>query len=254
LVILANYYIGSGEWAKYGRDVMKNPPSAPPKAQALIEIAVIAPILIFLLIGVVEVGWLLRCYLVLANVDREAARFAVRPGYVDYDAENPDYSPIIAHTFNALSNQIEFTPTGIIIVSRIYIDTGYPCDPAIIWDVVQPDYLKCDCATVAQNPYTDTIAVTPLDVATYTYTWPETTTTKTRLDYALLRTELITSNLIHNCHLMNRGLNRPQVDDVIYVEMEYRQPQLFGFPGWNNPLMNPVALYGHSIFRRIEGR
>lgn len=224
------------------------------KGQSLVETAILAPLAIFLLIGVFEIGWLLRCYLVLSNANREAARFAIRPNYVDYDAEQPDFSPIVVHAFTAIGRQIDFTPTGVIIVSRIKVDTDYPCDPAVIWDANNTDYLKCDCEAAAQNPYTDTVAITPLDVPTYTYTWPETATVSTRLDYSLLRSELITTNIIHNCRLMNRGMNRPQVDDVIYVEMEYQQPQLFGFPGWNNPLMNPAVLYSSTAMRRIEGR
>ncbi len=38
--------------------------------QSLVEIAITAPLLIFLLLGVFEVGWALRGYLVLVNVNR----------------------------------------------------------------------------------------------------------------------------------------------------------------------------------------
>lgn len=224
------------------------------KGQGLVETAIIAPVVIFMLIGVLEVGWLLRNYLVLANANREAARFAVRPNYVDYDAAQPDYSPIIAHTFQALSGQLEFTPTGVIIISRLYIKTGWPCNPADIFkDPTKPK--ECDCQEAIKSPYTDTIAITPIEVPTYTYTWPETATVATRLDYEVLRTELITTNLIHNCNLMNRTPEAgPQIEDVIYVEFFYWQYQLVGFPGWNNPLLNPVPMWAHSSFRRITQR
>ena len=250
--LLANCILGAGERAIYGggASVAMNQ-----RGQALVETLILTPLAIFLLIGVLEIGWALRNYLVLENATREAARFAVRPNYVDYDAEYPDYSPIVTHTFEALSRQIEFTPTGIIKISRIYIETGYPCDPAIIWDADSPDYLNCDCQAATQNPYTVTVAITPLEMTrTFSYTWPETATVATKLDYAMLRTELITTNIIHNCNLMNRGFDRPQVDDVIYVEMFWQHYQLFGFPGWNNPILNPITLTTHAVFRRLRGR
>lgn len=248
------------------------------KGQALVETAILAPLIIFMLIGVFEVGWALRGYLVLANANREIARFAVRPGYVDYESENPDYTPIIAHLFTTLSNQIEFTPTGVVIVSRIYVDTGYPCDPVIIFDC-QPDgngkctnpmYLNCGKLNPYDNvykqpcdrfvdktiqPYTPTIIITPMDLVTYTYMWPVTATEVTRLDYVTERESLINRNLWHNCNLMNRSYQeRSQIDDAIYVEMFYQQAQLFGFPLISNPYTDPVPMYAHTVMRRIHSR
>lgn len=224
-------------------------------AQSLVETAIVLPILIFILIGVFEVGWLLRGYLILANADREAARFAVRPGYVDYEAEQPDYMPIVRQAFNSLSNQIPFSATGVIIISRIYVNTDYPCDPKLIFDATSPVYLKCNCHQAIVSPYTPTIAITPLEVPTYTYTYPETATQVTSLDYEALRGELIKENLIHNCNLMNTSSDaRPQVDDAIYVEMWFKQYQLFGFPLISNPLTDPVSLYTSTAMRRIISR
>ena len=54
------------------------------KGQSLVEVSVVAPLLIFMLIGVFEVGSALRGYLVLANANREITRFSVRPGYLDF--------------------------------------------------------------------------------------------------------------------------------------------------------------------------
>ncbi|MCB9106914.1 MAG: pilus assembly protein [Anaerolineales bacterium] len=54
------------------------------KGQSLVEMAIIIPLLIFMMIGVFEVGWAIRSYLVLVNINREITRFAVRPGYMDF--------------------------------------------------------------------------------------------------------------------------------------------------------------------------
>lgn len=240
------------------------------KGQSLVETAILAPVAIFMLIGVFEVGWALRGYLVLANANREIARFAVRPNYVNYDDAQPDYTPIIKHAFTTLSDQMPFSTTGTIIVSRFYVDTDYPCDPAIIFDVDNPMYLQCGKLSPSDNvydnpcdrftaeaiqPYTPTIIITPMDLVTYTYKWPATSTEVTRVDYIAERESLINRNLWHNCNLMNRSYQSgPQVDDVIYVEMLYHQPQLFGFPLVSNAFTDPVPMYAHTAMRRLHGR
>ena len=56
----------------------------PAKGQSLVEMAIITPLLIFFMLGIFEVGWALRNYLVLVNVNREITRFAVRPGYLNF--------------------------------------------------------------------------------------------------------------------------------------------------------------------------
>lgn len=52
-----------------------------PKGQGLVEMALALPVLLIMLLGLVEVGFLLRTYLVVYNADREAARFAARGGF-----------------------------------------------------------------------------------------------------------------------------------------------------------------------------
>ncbi|MBU0703175.1 MAG: pilus assembly protein [Chloroflexi bacterium] len=53
------------------------------RGQGLVELAIILPILLLLLIGLVEIGYLLRNYLVVVNADREACRYAARGRYDD---------------------------------------------------------------------------------------------------------------------------------------------------------------------------
>jgi hypothetical protein len=222
------------------------------KAQSLVETSIIVPILVLFLLGVFEVGWALRGYLVLANANREAARFAIRPRYVNYDDEYPDYTPIVTQAFNSLSNQIPFTNSGVIIVSRIFIDTGYPCDPA---ELLEMAHRVCDWQVAMAHPYTPTIVITPLDVATYTFTYPATSTQHTRLDYNALKEQLIARNFQHNAELMERtGWALPQADDVIIVEMFFNQPQLLGFPGLSNSLMDPIHMYTSTFVRRFINR
>jgi len=55
------------------------------RGQSLLEIAIILPVLLIMLFGLVEVGFGLRNYLLVSNANREAARFASR-GRFSYDA------------------------------------------------------------------------------------------------------------------------------------------------------------------------
>ena len=121
--------------------------TASQKGQSLVEMAIIAPLLIFILIGVFEVGWAIRGYLVLANVNREVARFAVRPGYLNY-ATNDD---VITSTqrvrdwvATSASGQLgmdfdDSTGNATLYITHLVVDTGLPCE-----DIVA-NPTGCDC-------------------------------------------------------------------------------------------------------------
>lgn len=53
------------------------------RGQGLLEMALMLPVLLILLIGVAEVGFMLRNYLVVVNASREGGRFAARGRYSD---------------------------------------------------------------------------------------------------------------------------------------------------------------------------
>ena len=55
------------------------------RGQSVLEFAVILPVLLILLIGVAEMGFALRNYLVVVNASREGGRFAARGRYSDED-------------------------------------------------------------------------------------------------------------------------------------------------------------------------
>lgn len=195
------------------------------KGQALVESAIIFPILVFLLIGVLEVGWIIRAYLVLTNASREAARFAVRQNYLDFRSPNPDYASVWTHTLNSISGQIDYNEnTGAMIVS----------------------YLEAESACTL--PFTIT---TPLDVPTYTWTYPATAAVQTQLNYALLGAELGRLQQQHSCDAIAQHLI-PRPNNVVIVELFFEQHQLLGFPIISNSFTDPVTLYSVATFRKIQ--
>jgi Flp pilus assembly protein TadG len=54
----------------------------------LIEFALVFPLLLMTVLGIVDFGFLFQRYEVLTNAAREGARVAVLPGYTDTDIEN----------------------------------------------------------------------------------------------------------------------------------------------------------------------
>ena len=56
--------------------------------QSLVELALTLPILLLLFLGLIELAFVLRAYLILVNANREAARFASRGTFTDEQIAN----------------------------------------------------------------------------------------------------------------------------------------------------------------------
>jgi hypothetical protein len=219
--------------------------------QSMTELAIIAPILLFFMIGIFEVGYALRNYLVLVNLNREAARFSIRPGYLDLRAisfEEVGYGDLVNHIIDAAGGQIktDFGESMSLLVNVIEIDTGFPCDPELRVDG-QWDEADCDCDLVGTNPYTSYITVNGLTDPRYYYSEPPGL--ESRFDIEALTKELAIKNNEFNCTAVKKG-RLPSQEDVVIVEMIYQHEQLFGFPLISNPLMDPIELYTHTVMRK----
>jgi len=66
---------------RYGRKGVK-------RAAAVVEMAVVLPILITILFGIIEFGWTFMSYQSIVNAAREGCRVAVLEGSTDTDIEN----------------------------------------------------------------------------------------------------------------------------------------------------------------------
>lgn len=194
------------------------------KGQSLVEMAIIAPILIFMLIGVFEVGWALRGYIVLTNANREAARFAVRQNYLQFHTPDIGYEKVWTHTLESIGGQIPFDSRGTMIIS--YISVMATCT----------------------GTYTVT---TPINVPTYTWKYPLTATEESRINYTEVASRMLTEQKEHVCNQEYFNIV-PGPSNALIVEMWMTQPQLFGFPVISNPYTNPVPMYAHSVFRKIQ--
>lgn len=229
-------------------------------AQGLVEMAIITPILIVMLIGMFEVGYAIWGYLTLLNVDREATRFAVRAGALDFNEITTDdigYSNVITHALISNASQLKLQdhlfnaggvddPQAAIVVSHIVIDTKQPCaNPPNCCNGWTPadDYTRDDFVVDPETP----------GFSQLRYVYPPTSTVASRLTGAALiskTAELKQANDIFNCQLAQKTNSIPSWSNnsVIIVEMFYEQPQLLGFPvmSW---ILNPFPIYVQTTMR-----
>ncbi|HRV93429.1 MAG TPA: pilus assembly protein [Anaerolineae bacterium] len=234
------------------------------RGQSLVEIAISMPILIFLLIGVFEVGSALRSYLVLVNVNREITRFAVRPGYLDFSTEETTGGSFQrvrewADASNTGQLDLDFddtTGSTTLIISHVVVDTGLPCE-----DINDGDCNSCEdfLDPSFDDPFPmDNIIVHPglegMEYQAQSF-GPDATSTgerPTRIKYDVLVEELTRKNNHFNCEVLKRG-GVPSANNVIVTELYHDQPQLFGFPLISNPFTDPVPLYTHTVMRLLGG-
>jgi hypothetical protein len=249
------------------------------RGQSLVEMAVIVPLLLFMFLGMVEVGWAIRGYLVLLTTNRETARFATRGEYLNFQgrnipseevAERVGYNSVLTHTNNVLvSNRLgvglvdnqgrdllqplEGASQGSFIISHYLIDTGYPCKI----DLSDPND-QCATACANENYYEFDDDVVHPGLAGYehfSYTRPATTTYTSRIDPFALAERLKKENNALNCTILKRrgqgAFANPEmsVNSVIVVEAFYDQPQILGFPFLSNAFTDPILLYTQTMMR-----
>lgn len=109
-------------------------PGKDDRGSELIELALVLPILLFIIAGIVDFGFLFQRYEVVTNAAREGARVAVLPGY--YSAPNdPDVtarvqqyltSSGLPNTPTVTSNTASQTLPGGLVVQTVQVQVDYP--------------------------------------------------------------------------------------------------------------------------------
>jgi hypothetical protein len=239
------------------------------RGQGLTEMAVITPILIMMFIGLVEIGWFLWGYMTVLGIDREAARFATRPGVlgISQTGEITGYEKVITHTLAVAdgTKQLKLKeyirnqqlnlpgPKAQVIISVIGVSTKIPCSPAnecydhITLDLAGNEVLDPQCETMQDYPQDDLI-ISPALISSTLYLLPTNTNKTLIMDYSHHADEMKQANDKMNC-LYGAASHYNWSDDVsVTVEIYYEQPQLLGFPLflW---LGDPLRIRTYSTFR-----
>lgn len=245
--------------------------------QSLVEIAVTAPLLLLMLLGLFEVGWALRGYMVLANVNRETVRFAVKSNVLDFsekaDTASEGFNEVLSHTTDSLAGQLnlEFLddPNATIIMSHLVIDTGYPCVEYANGEPVLPYEFDddCDCTTGdSSDPDGDGTAWFSRDdlvlhpglpgYSAYAQTYGLSNTTRLGSgSYEALAETLKLENNQLNCSILKTSSAGEMTSNNLFIsEMFYEQPQLLGAPLISNRFTDPIPFYAHTTMRIVTGR
>jgi hypothetical protein len=246
-------------------------PFSCPKGQSLVEMAIATPLLLIMFIGVFEVGWALRGYIVLANVNRESARFAVKNTVLDFserDTATVGYNTVLSHTTASLARQLPLdfldNPNATIIMSHIVADTALPCvryqgnRPVVPYEF-DP---ACDCAEDDPNASQwfarDDLVLHPEMPGYEYYAQTYGISRTTRLaggSYTALAEQLTLENNQFNCTVLKTGsAGELSVNNMFIAEAFYDQPQLFGMPFISNRLTDPIPFYTHTAMRIVASR
>jgi len=266
---LTDYYREG--WGRLSR--APTSPRAQQRGQSLVEMAIITPLLLLMFLGVVEVGWALRGYLVLLNTNREATRFAARGAYLDFsqpDLKDVGYQLVLGHAMDSLSGQLpldfDFTgdvPNATMIMTHMDIDTGYPCADQDCGEecTANPDTTYPDDDVIGLPPAVGAgyggdpaVVISETFRAQYPVGEPARPAHKTLVTDDLWQ-ELRAQNEALNCQLMAKDAAvAPSANSVIVVEIFYDQPQLLGVPLISNRFTDPIPLYTQTMMRIVTSR
>jgi len=202
------------------------------EGQSLVELALTLPVLLILLLGLVEVGFALRAYLVLTNVSRETARLASRGIY------QPDQIFSYATWFFGEQLPARYAgapnPNTEVIVTYFFIPyddkpdkaAGCPsCNP--------PTYPACDTC------------------ATYMITTTGTLTETSRIDVETQLQKLRDENFISNDELGKKHQDSAPVDhNVAIIEIYYYHKQvLMDAPVISWVFPDTMPMYARTMMR-----
>lgn len=88
------------------------------RGQSVVEVALILPLLLMILVGMVEVGWAMRAHLTVTSASREGARFGSRRVF-SYD----EIQEVVYVAMLALNPQFDGADANAtIIITKVHID------------------------------------------------------------------------------------------------------------------------------------
>lgn len=94
------------------------------RGNALVEFALVLPLLLLVFAGIVDFGFLFQRYEVITNAAREGARLAVLPGYSNTDVENR----VRAYVREGLNEDVA-AATGVVVDSVPVVPD--PANPSV---------------------------------------------------------------------------------------------------------------------------
>lgn len=251
------------------------------RGQSLTEMAIILPILLLLLYGVVEAGFALRNYLVVSNANREAARFAARGRFEDGDIAERLVSaggveritgvdvPFLRTGYATVTHPatptmalliVDAVPNTGIIITRLAITGTYevgvhpePVPESTPFGVVPIMFGLLPGETIDDVPIEDRIPIP----GTVPVQYNDEVKRALELDSMLDRVELVdrhVASTVQISQMRKASLLQPLNNDVIVVETFYMHYPL-GMDLWDLlAVPTPWLMYAKTEIRLAPGR
>lgn len=87
------------------------------KGQGLVELAIILPLLLIILLGIIDFGRVFYAYVTVTNASREGARYgALHPGWID-ENDNADPNNVLFHVIQEAANTVTILPEDITVIT-----------------------------------------------------------------------------------------------------------------------------------------
>lgn len=198
--------------------------------QSLVEIALLLPVLILMFLGLIELGMMMRGYLIVVNANREGARLASRGVYED--------EQIAGYTLGAFSGQLPVRTVGA---------------DANVGVVITHFTVTVDSAGTYKGGWKKPVYVTG------TLQTGDPARDQKILNELLLNPQQELERLIDETRQINEGLSKEPGGvavghEMIVVEVLYQLPQTLHAPivEWLFP--EPMLLYSRTSMRVGSGR
>jgi hypothetical protein len=198
--------------------------------QSLVEMALVLPVFLLMLVGLIEIGAALYSYLVVVNANREGTRFAARGHWFGDDDR--------AFVFQRVVQAGGFDRQGRPILRTESIDDLEPNAKIAIHYIQVPDQVDNGAPSV-EPP----IVYGPWYSGTLPYL--------TRIDADAVAEETRQENYAFNeeYFIQEGALDNPSADDFVIVEIWYEHEQLLKLPIFTSILPETFTLYSRGHMR-----
>ncbi|MFN2581499.1 MAG: TadE/TadG family type IV pilus assembly protein [Candidatus Dormibacteria bacterium] len=107
----------------------------------VVEFALVLPLLLFLIAGIIDMGFLFNNYETLTNAAREGARVAIVPGATDLDVETRVKQYVQADGMNAGAVSTTITPVQIALpgglINGVKVTVAYPYNYMVLGPIAK---------------------------------------------------------------------------------------------------------------------
>jgi len=218
------------------------------KGQSFVELALILPLLMFLLAGLVEIGALIYNYLSIMDVAREAARFAS-----EHDPEILVAPPGGLPQSACADDSLHFYYDTACVVVGTGFNTNIVLDPTRD-DVAISVFTVADNQVTSRNPYISE------DVwSLYSDNWTKNCDGSIQSTTPFLTNTDMNAKLIISTPTMGAGTTTPAAfgggptdKGRVLVEVYYCHEQILNLPILSQLLPNPVRLHAYSTMPAPE--